>query len=474
MRKKAVFAGFFMGVLIIMGTVVSGMLRWKLEWMPEKYMETNKFLANSERGFYNMRGIKISDRYPADESTLESFKGENTSESIELLQIHIGEYQDREISRSGLEQIRKILSIYAEKSNPVRLIVRPLYDWEGKGAESDPSSIELVMKHMEQIGAILGEYEDQVYIVQGVFVGSWAEMHSSRYLTQENYLKLIRKMQETMPESVYLAVRTPAYWRMAAGRKEPLVEAEAWDYTELTSRLSLFNDGILGSSLDYGTYGVIPMEQSASLQDEWTREDELYFQNKLNQYVPNGGEVVLDNKLNDLANADKTFQLMHISYLNRAHDPGVINKWENTLYQDKESVYDGMSGYDYIERHLGYRFVIRDVSVLEKGWKWQEGHISVEIENVGYAPRYTSCDVDIIIKNIGNGEIRVFPVDTDVRKWRPNEKNTVTVDVENIEDGEYEVWIRVTDKNQEPVLFANENRTAEDGSCLLGTIKKGE
>ena len=41
---------------------------------------------------------------------------------------------------------------------------------------------------------MFSEYEDQIYIVQGVLVGCWAEMHSSRYLTRENYLKLVWKM----------------------------------------------------------------------------------------------------------------------------------------------------------------------------------------------------------------------------------------------------------------------------------------
>lgn len=329
------------------------------------------------------------------------------------------------------------------------------------------------MRHMEQLGEVFSEYEDQIYIVQGVLVGSWAEMHSSRYLTRENYLKLVRKMDDAMPEKIFLAVRTPAYWRMAAGRKEPLTADEAWNPAELMSRLSLFNDGILGNSLDCGTYGDVPAESSVSLQDKWVREDELGFQNELNLYVPNGGEAVLDNELNDLENADDAFRIMHISYLNQAHDPEVVGKWKNTVYQEAGSVYDGMSGYDYIERHLGYRYVIRDASVRQSGWKWQNGTVAAQIENVGYAPRYTSCRTEFILKDAGNGETRVIPADTDVRKWMPGEVTGISADMEVLHDGEYELWLRITDENGEPVLFANGNQTSEDGSCLLGMIRKG-
>ena len=64
---------------------------------------------------------------------------------------------------------------------------------------------------------------------------------------------------------------------------------------------------------------------------------------------------------------------------------------------------------------------------------------------------------------------------TDVRKWRPGEITSFTVPLDIAEDGEYKVWLRVTgEKDKKTVLFANENPTGQDGSCLLGTIRKGE
>ena len=475
MRKKVTAAIIVLGVGIIMAIAFFGLLRWSLQWKPENYVETNKFLANSERGFYNMRGIRVSDTSPVSDEIYESIRNGQSDETLELLQIHIGEYKDREISESGLEQIRKAFKAYAERKSDVSLIVRPLYDWDGKGAESDPESLDIVLRHMEQLGEIMGQYESEIYIVQGVLVGSWAEMHSSRYLTADTYQTLIQKMHETMPESVFLAVRTPAYWRMAAGEKEPLQESEAWNMSILKSRLSLFNDGITGNWLDCGTYGDVQKEDADSLQDKWTRGDELEFQNTLNLYVPNGGEAVMDNEFNDLSNADESFSTMHVSYLNKAHDTEVIEKWKNTVYQEKNSIYDGLSGYDYIERHLGYRFVIRDASVKKTGWRWEKPAITVEVENVGYAPRYTACLTEVIIEDQENNTVEYIPVDTDVRTWRPGETVSFTVQPELEEGREYQVRIRVTgEENGDSVLFANENRTEDDGSIMIATIKKGE
>lgn len=474
MRKKIISAIIVLGVVLIMITAGIGKLRWKLDWEPEKSAETGKFLANSERGFYNMRGVIISDEKPLVEQAYESIRADKSGGTLELLQIHIGAYTDGSISDSGLAQIRGTFEAYGDRETPAGLIVRFLYDWDGQGALRDPASLDIVLGHMEQLGEIVNDYEDQIYIVQGVIVGSWAEMHSSRYLTKDSYLKLIAKMHEVMPDSVYLAVRTPAYWRMAAGTKDPLDKTQAWDMDRLASRLSLFNDGMLGNSLDCGTYGDISRESSSLLTDKWTREDELAFQNELCMYVPNGGEAVLDNRLNDLEEACGAFGTMHVSYLNMGHDTEVLDKWKNTIYQENGSVYDGMSGYDYIERHLGYRFVISGVSVKAAGWRWEDPEIRISIENTGYAPRYTPCTVQIIIEEKQSGRVRTITPDTDVRTWRPGETVTITASPELDENGEYEVWLNVTgEKDKKAVLFANENETRADGSCLLGTLRKG-
>ena len=43
--------------------------------------------------------------------------------------------------------------------------------------------------------------------------------------------------------------------------------------------------------------------------------------------MPNGGEVVLDNPLNDFSQAVEALRCMHVSYLNAEHDLNVLRKW---------------------------------------------------------------------------------------------------------------------------------------------------
>ena len=132
MKKKLLWLLILLGVCLLMGAVIFAGLRWKVIWQPAEFEESSDYLENRERGFYNMRGVRISDESPVEEPVWNSIREEQNEETLELLQIHIGDYLDREISPSGLEQIRNTFQAYREKTKPVSLIVRVLYDWDGR------------------------------------------------------------------------------------------------------------------------------------------------------------------------------------------------------------------------------------------------------------------------------------------------------------------------------------------------------
>ena len=123
-------------------------------------------------------------------------------------------------------------------------------------------------------------------------------MHSSNYMDEENMLTLIRHLASVTSPDIFLAVRTPEQWRTIAKTAEPLSPENAYDGS-LTARLSLFNDGMLGSDTDLGTYGESGSSSSSDFGKR-PRQTELLFQEALCRFVPNGGEVVIDNPYNDL------------------------------------------------------------------------------------------------------------------------------------------------------------------------------
>ena len=58
------------------------------------------------------------------------------------------------------------------------MILRVCYDTEGKGMEREPQRIFVVQRHMQALGSLAERYADAILTVQGVFVGSWGEMHT--------------------------------------------------------------------------------------------------------------------------------------------------------------------------------------------------------------------------------------------------------------------------------------------------------
>ena len=188
--------------------------------------------------------------------------------------------------------------------------------------------------------------------------------------------------------------------------------------------------------------------------------------------MPNGGEVILDNPLNEFDAADEALCTMRVSYLNEGYDPAVLQKWKETVCSEPGSVYDGMSGYDYIERHLGYRYVVRSAQIQKAVWAWNGPELAVAVENVGYANRYTGCAVELLVTRRDTGETAALLVETDVRSWNPGETVTLKAPLALDTGVEYEIALRVSSaEDGAPVWFANEDVSGQDGSVLLGTVR---
>ena len=94
---------------------------------------------------------------------------------------------------------------------------------------------------------------------------------------------------------------------------------------------------------------------------------------------------------------------------------------------------------------------------------------------MGYAPRYTPCKAELIFRERESGESFTVEADTDVRDWKPGEMISFHTSFDLEKDGTYEVYLKITGvRDRTAVLFANEQIVQEDGSCFLGTVKKGE
>ena len=70
-----------------------------------------------------------------------------------LLRIDIGAFREREIPEKALACAEQILAYFAGEKKD--MILRFVYDTEGRGLAKEPTYIQLVKRHMEQLGPLI-------------------------------------------------------------------------------------------------------------------------------------------------------------------------------------------------------------------------------------------------------------------------------------------------------------------------------
>lgn len=398
--------------------------------------ESTRALKNPGCGWYHIYTFDLSKK-----SSNESLYIDCEEEELVLLLIDIHAFRCCEqIPKEALECFSSILTFFEQHDKGI--ILRIVYDTKGRGMENEPSSIKIVKSHMKQLGSIICEHTSEkkslpgkILVHQGLFVGSWGEMHGSKFLSEARMKELSDTFLEATKGSCPMAVRKPVQLRQLSCQKEasaPLQNAPNTNFT-------LFNDAIFGSETDLGTYGTIRKsgvpENSDKEKTPWAREYELTWQKTKLQQSFCGGEVLggMNTLSESSGNKDQSprtldwkqvvadLAKMHVSYLNSIYSKEVLDDWkaQRIMWNGEE-----ISEYDYIGRHLGYRFVVTQVKIScvspEKKKQTQsqisENVITLTIKNTGFA---NLCEeaVSRLILAENNENIKAFEIKSDPRTW---------------------------------------------------------
>ncbi len=435
-----------------------------------KFRESARELRNPGRGFYNLYRFMITDeKVNYWQVVQEMYKGD-TNTSLSLVEINLQNYRGGEISEAGIKNVQGLFQALEDIDK--QLIVRFMYDWDGENEKYEPDTIDIILRHMEQLEDILRKENGQIFVLQGLFIGNWGEMNSTKYSEYSDLIQLAAKLNSVTHPDVYLAVRTPLQWRQITGLQAPSEEALRDHF--LAGRISLYNDGMLGNKGDYGTYQVYETPG----QNTPEREEELAFQEKLCRQVPNGGEVINDNYYNDFENAVKDLATMHVTYLNEGHDREVLDKWKDAVVNE-EGCFKGMDGYTYIGRHLGYRLLIRKA---EFHYNTFMDHVEtgVTMQNVGFAPLYFNPKAELILYDKEQAKSLRYEMSGDLRSLSGgNERQQsmtlrANIPLDELQNVKYEAYFSLTDsRTGERILLANE-QDAETYGYGIGTIEVSE
>lgn len=448
---------------------------------PRNQAETSALLNTPECGWYQLYAYRLEPDTPIDEWNLYIREQDEDGNPyrLALLEFNLSSYRDRDLDDAAKENIQNVLANF--QKTKAKVILRFLYDWDGKGMESEPENISVIKRHMEQASQAFNPFHQIIHTTQGIFVGSWGEMHTSKHLAVEDMTDLLLHYASVTEESIYLAVRTPSHYRSIMEEMEQHAErygSYGISREQLATRLGLFNDGMLGSVSDVGTYHEADIAATKK-EGKNIRKKEIAFQNALCLQVPNGGEAVNDNPYNNGKRAISDLRAMRVSYLNQIYDEKVIQKWKKSTYSGESSLYQGMSIYDYISRHLGPRFVLQDTALHYKPYQKGNARGSVTIKNVGFSKLYHEKKADIYLVSKKNGKKASLFSTTEKSeeyqpcRWAPGETATLPFELDpfDYEAGEYTLLFSLSDpESGECLLLANDSFDQGLEGYVLGEI----
>lgn len=372
--------------------------------------ESTDYDGNPSKGWYGLYPFVISEEPDFDNLVWSLADGD----VIALVRIDIGRRQPgvgtgSPFTDAELDRADRILTWFEKHSREV--ILRITYDTEGKGMEHEPSLIKNVAGHMRQLGSVIAAHADNIIVHQGIFVGSWGEMHDSKFLSENAVCELYETLVSACGNKVRIAVRTPMQHRFIMKYLTRYMGTGNADTDTDITRPALYNDAILSSEDDMCTY--------AGGRAAWAD-----YQDEVCAYAVCGGEAIHENPLNDYDNAVKELANMHVTYLNRQYDMAVLDKWRSN------------NGYDYIGTHLGYRFVVTDTAAgrdaeEETGSKTQTGggsiYINVRIANRGFACVYDRVRLLAEFRGKDGGCISRAEVMSDMSRIKPGDECTAVI-----------------------------------------------
>lgn len=465
---------FFLCILLITILMAAFMLslisngEQKVEVESVSFTESSRELQNPNRGFYKLYSFLITNEKQDYSETVSMICQEDTDTRLTLVQICLKFYRKGNITKEGLDNIEALFG--ALEVLDKQLIVRFTYDIEGQNERYEPESLDTILTHMDQLSYILHKYNKEIFSLQGLFIGNWGEMNGTKFNSDEDLRSLAKKLADVTAQSTYLAVRSPAQWRS-------IMQLQSFQPgNDLAGRLGLFNDGMLGNKSDYGTYRTGKNADNGMAFPRLEREEELEFQNELCRAVPNGGEVIHDNVYNDLDNAIKDFEVMHVTYLNKAYDQEVLKKWADTVITE-EGCFEGMNGLAYIERHLGYRLLIERARIHYQS-KEEMLTAEVTLKNTGFAPLYKETEARMILYNEKKGQTLTYPIAQNLHVLTGGDEKeelltlSVNIPLYDLSEKEYIVYFSIADSNTgELILLANKEE-AEWYGYRIGKVSQ--
>ena len=299
------------------------------------------------------------------------------------------------------------------------VIVRVCYDPWYNGRSNVTPAHEWVLKHVKQLAPVLSKNTDVIVALEMGMHGAYGEMHSDTSITYDRVAEAVNLMLRNTPPELKILTRTGNYSAKVLGFDNWGVDfhIDGEKFAEIAKakgdtmyRVGMFNDGYLGTQCDYGTWG-------ADCKTSICREEGVAWLEKYGINTPYGGEALTTASGYEVINTPEFLAYegfrTHTSYLNIQWNNNLIDSWKKTTFKQKDFDYDParvdlLSGFKYINDHLGYRFVLRESWITDTVGADGIFKAKLRIQNVGFGNLTRKMKASVYI----HGMVDFGPLDT--------------------------------------------------------------
>lgn len=275
------------------------------------------------------------------------------------------------------------------------VVVRICYDPWYNGRSNVTPEHEWVLKHVKQLAPVLSKNTDVILALEMGMHGAYGEMHSDTSITYDRVAEATNLMLRNTPPELKILTRTGNYSAKVLGFDNWGVDfhIDGEKFAEIAKakgdtmyRVGMFNDGYLGTQYDYGTWG-------ADCKTSICREEGVAWLEKYSINTPYGGEALTTAGGYQVINTPEFLSYegfrTHTSYLNIQWNNNLIDSWKKSQFKGKDFEYDGtkidsLTGFKYINDHLGYRYVLRESWISDTVGADGTFRAKLRIQNVGF------------------------------------------------------------------------------------------
>ncbi|MBR1744618.1 MAG: DUF4832 domain-containing protein [Fibrobacter sp.] len=304
------------------------------------------------------------------------------------------------------------------------VIVRICYDPWYNGRSNVTPAHEWVLKHVEQLAPVLSKNTDVIVALEMGMHGAYGEMHSDTSITYDRVAEAVNLMLRNTPPELKILTRTGNYSAKVLGFDNWGVDfhIDGEKFAEIAKakgdtmyRVGMFNDGYLGTQYDYGTWG-------ADCKTSICREEGVAWLEKYSINTPYGGEALTTASGYEVINTPEFLAYegfrTHTSYLNIQWNNNLIDSWKKTPFKQKDFDYDparvdSLSGFKYVNDHLGYRFVLRESWLSDTVGADGILRAKLRIQNVGFGNLTWKAPVRLaVLEDLEGSNLDVCPMPT--------------------------------------------------------------